>query len=314
MNKLESLSKVTTIVADTGDIESIARLKPQDATTNPSLILKSAKDARYRNLLTAALAKASSFEDAVDRVLVNFGSEILQNVPGRISTEVDARLSFDTEATVAKARRIIELYREKGIAPSRVLIKIAATWEGLKACRILESEGIHCNMTLIFAQVQAEVASASNATLISPFVGRIYDWYKKKAGDAWVEEENAGENDPGVKSVRRIYERLKGCGSKTEIMGASFRNVGQILALAGCDLLTISPALLDQLSSMEGTVYRGLSKPEKTYTAEPILESDYRFLLNQDAMANEKLAEGIRAFVADTEKLEALLSEMAVQG
>ncbi len=251
MTQLDQLASLTTIVADTGDIASIAKIQPQDATTNPSLILKASKDPAYRAFLTEAVENSVSLEDAADRVLVNFGAEILKYVKGRVSTEVDARLSFDVEKTIVKARRLIELYQEKGIDKERVLIKIAATWEGVQAARVLEKEGIHCNLTLIFSVAQAEIAANAGVTLISPFVGRIYDWFKKKAGADWNEEANAGENDPGVQSVRKIFERLKGLGAKTQIMGASFRNKGQIVALAGCDLLTISPKLIEELSNSE---------------------------------------------------------------
>lgn len=242
MTQLDQLASLTTIVADTGDIASIAQIQPQDATTNPSLILKASKEPAYQAFLTEAVENSVSLEDAADRVLVNFGAEILKHVKGRVSTEVDARLSFDVEKTNAKARRLIELYEEKGIDKERVLIKIAATWEGVQAARVLEKEGIHCNLTLIFSVAQAEIAANAGVTLISPFVGRIYDWFKKKAGADWNEEANAGENDPGVQSVRKIFERLKGLGAKTQIMGASFRNKGQIVALAGCDLLTFPEA------------------------------------------------------------------------
>ncbi len=309
MNQLKALSQYTTIVADTGDIDSIASIKPQDATTNPSLILKAAGLPNYRPLVLKALADSQSIEEASDRVLVNFGCEILKHIPGRVSTEVDARLSFDTEKTLEKARRIISYYEEAGVDRSRVLIKIAATWEGAQAAKVLEAEGIHCNMTLIFSVVQAEIASLAGATLISPFVGRIYDWYKKDLGSDWDEEKYAGDNDPGVKSVKLIYQRLKGVGSKTEIMGASFRNKGEILALAGCDLLTISPALIKELESSEDPVPQKVSiESVQPLKKESISEADYRFVMCSNKMASEKLYEGIRAFVTDTMKLKELLT------
>jgi transaldolase len=302
---LEGLKRHTVIVADTGDIEAIARLRPRDATTNPSLILNAANKAAYQPLIRAAVAgaKGEVGADVLDRVLVAFGLEILRRIDGRVSTEVDARLSFDTAATIRKARQIIALYDRQGIRRDRVLIKIAATWEGIRAAEILETEGIHCNMTLLFALTQALACAAAGATLISPFVGRIYDWYKKSAGGAWDEAANAGPDDPGVRSVHAIHAQLKGAGYKTEIMGASFRNVGQILALAGCDLLTISPELLDQLSSTPGDVPRVLGGVDSV-ARETIGESRFRRELNDNAMATEKLAEGIRTFTADAVKME----------
>lgn len=313
MTELESLAQSTIIVADTGDIESIARLQPRDATTNPSLILKAASDPKYRELVVKAKTDSHSTDEACDRVLVAFGSEILKYIPGRVSTEVDARYSFDSTATINKARRIISLYEEAGFDRERILIKIAATWEGTEACRVLQQEGIHCNMTLIFSLAQALQSSDAKATLISPFVGRVYDWYKKQAGSQWVEEENSGLNDPGVKAVHLIYERLKGSGSKTEVMGASFRNKKQILALTGCDLLTISPKLLDELSSSEGHVQRQLD-PSKVqqYRPESFTEPNFRFVINDDQMANEKLSEGIRLFVKDTFRLQTLLETLQI--
>lgn len=311
MNQLEQLSSMTTIVADTGDIASIAKIKPQDATTNPSLILKASKDQAYGHLLSQAVENSVSLEDAADRVLVNFGTEILKHVKGRVSTEVDARLSFDTEKTIAKARRLIELYKENGISKEQVLIKIAATWEGVRAAEVLEKEGIHCNLTLIFSVAQAEIAANAGVTLISPFVGRIYDWYKNKAGKDWVEADNAGDNDPGVKSVRRIFERLKGLGSKTQIMGASFRNKGQITALAGCDLLTISPKLIGELNGADEKLEQKLWVEKVTpIQAEPLTESQWRFAMCEDEMASYKLDEGIRAFVKDTLALKEILRQM----
>lgn len=311
MSQLQQLSSLTTIVADTGDIASIARIQPQDATTNPSLILKAAKDPAYEALLFSAVENSVSLEDAADRVLVNFGTEILKHVKGRVSTEVDARLSFDTEKTIAKAKRLIDLYQMKSISKERVLIKIAATWEGVQAARVLEKEGIHCNLTLIFSVAQAEIAANANVTLISPFVGRIYDWYKKKAGADWNEQANSGANDPGVKSVRNIFARLKGLGSKTQVMGASFRNKGQILALAGCDLLTISPALISELSECSDIVEPQLRVEDITpITAVDLSEADWRFAMCEDEMASYKLDEGIRAFVKDTLALKEKLRLM----
>ncbi|MCS7101017.1 MAG: transaldolase [Burkholderiaceae bacterium] len=304
---LEALSRHTAIVADTGDIDAVARWRPQDATTNPTLILRAAATDRYRPLLRAAAERGGPVEERLDRLLVSFGVEILRRIPGRVSTEVDARLSFDTQGTVRRARRLIALYEEQGVARERVLIKIASTWEGVRAAEVLEAEGIRCNMTLLFSVVQAEAAAAAGATLISPFVGRIYDWHKRAAGSTWDEAAHAGANDPGVRSVREIYARLKGAGYRTQIMGASFRNVGQILALAGCDLLTVSPELLQQLASTHGEVARALPLPTPA-PLEPPTETQFRWRLNEDAMASEKLAEGIRLFAADTRRLEAHLS------
>ena len=329
MTQLDQLASLTTIVADTGDIASIAQIQPQDATTNPSLILKASKEPAYQAFLTEAVENSVSLEDAADRVLVNFGAEILKHVKGRVSTEVDARLSFDVEKTNAKARRLIELYEEKGIDKARrlielyeekgidkerVLIKIAATWEGVQAARVLEKEGIHCNLTLIFSVAQAEIAANAGVTLISPFVGRIYDWFKKKAGADWNEEANAGENDPGVQSVRKIFERLKGLGAKTQIMGASFRNKGQIVALAGCDLLTISPKLIEELSKAEEKFEQKLDVAKVTpIRAEPLTEAQWRFAMCEDEMASYKLDEGIRAFVKDTLTLKETLRQMRTE-
>lgn len=310
MTQLDQLASLTTIVADTGDIASIAKIQPQDATTNPSLILKASKDPAYRAFLTEAVENSVSLEDAADRVLVNFGAEILN----RVSTEVDARLSFDVEKTIVKARRLIELYQEKGIDKERVLIKIAATWEGVQAARVLEKEGIHCNLTLIFSVAQAEIAANAGVTLISPFVGRIYDWFKKKAGADWDEEANAGENDPGVQSVRKIFERLKGLGAKTQIMGASFRNKGQIVALAGCDLLTISPKLIEELSNSEEKFEKKLDVAKVSpIRAEPLTEAQWRFAMCEEEMASYKLDEGIRAFVKDTLTLKETLRQMRTE-
>lgn len=311
---LDALRQHTVIVADTGDLAAIARLKPRDATTNPSLILKAAQKAEYAPLIDAALVSArADAPDAplaaqLDHVLVAFGREILQRIDGRVSTEVDARLSFDTRATLEKARRIVALYCGHGVDSARVLIKIASTWEGIRAAEVLEREGIHCNMTLLFSVAQAQACADAGATLISPFVGRIYDWAKARAGSQWDEAAMAGANDPGVRSVAAIYQRLKSGRYATEIMGASFRNVGQITALAGCDLLTISPELLDQLAATPGTLVRALPADVAAAPRQPLSEVAFRTELNDDAMASDKLAEGIRLFTADTLKLEQLLA------
>ena len=306
---LEGLKRHTTIVADTGDVAAIERLRPRDATTNPSLILKAAQQPQYRELLVEAARRAQDEapNQRLDHVLVAFGARILHLIEGRVSTEVDARLSFDTRATVEKARRLVDLYARQGVDPRRVLIKIAATWEGVRAAELLEREAIHCNITLLFSRAQALAAAQAGATLISPFVGRIYDWHKKAAGPAWDEMAMQGANDPGVRSVEVIYSSLKGAGYATEIMGASFRNIAQVLALAGCDLLTISPELLDELAAREGEVERRLSPPDAGRTEAPLVEAQFRSALNDDAMATEKLAEGIRVFTADTQRLEALM-------
>jgi transaldolase len=312
-NTLEALKKWTTIVADTGELAAIERLRPRDATTNPSLILKAAQKPEYRPLLTETLKehRGEAPGAQLDRVLVAFGRRILQLIDGRVSTEVDARLSFDTRATIEKARHLIALYEGAGVGRERVLIKIASTWEGIRAAELLEREGIHCNMTLLFALVQAEACAAAGATLISPFVGRIYDWHKKAAGSGWDEAAMSGAQDPGVRSVAAIFDRLKGAGYGTEIMGASFRNTGQILALAGCDLLTISPELLDELASSTTPVERQLD-PARVPRSAPITidEAQFRYRLNEDAMGTEKLAEGIRSFAADAAKLEILLARL----
>ena len=311
MNQLDALKALTTVVADTGDFQQIETFRPQDATTNPSLILKAAQMSAYAPLLNDARAMRAPIDDKVDHLLVRFGCEILQRVPGRVSTEVDARLSFDTAATAARARKIMGLYRAQGVDVQRVLIKIAATWEGIQAAAELEREGIHCNLTLLFSFCQAVACGQAGVQLISPFVGRIYDWYKKAAGPSWVEADMAGPNDPGVQSVRAIYNHYKHFGIATEVMGASFRNVGQITALAGCDLLTISPELLAQLAATEAPLHAALSADEARRMTLPEVthnEASFRLALNHDAMATEKLAEGIRAFCADTVKLEALLA------
>ena len=306
MNQLEQLKQYTTVVADTGDFQSIEAFAPRDATTNPSLILKAVQKPAYQPLLTETLRehKGKSTDEIVDHLLVAFGIKILALIPGRVSTETDARLSFDTEATIAKGRHLITLYEAAGISRERVLIKIASTWEGIRAAQVLEKEGIHCNMTLLFSLPQAVAAADAGATLISPFVGRIYDWYKKATG-----EEYSGDNDPGVQSVSTIYAYYKKFGYPTEIMGASFRNIGQILALAGCDLLTISPELLQQLADHEAPVARRLSAEKAADVTVQRLSFDekaFRFALNDDAMASEKLAEGIRLFCGDAGKLDQL--------
>lgn len=311
-NQLDQLKQFTTVVADTGDFLQISASKPRDATTNPSLILKAVQKPEYAPLLAASVAAChgKSVDDAVDHLLVSFGLKILDIVPGRVSTEIDARLSFDTPAMVARALQTIALYRHHGIHSDRVLIKVAATWEGIQAAAELEHAGIRTNLTLLFAFCQAVACGQAKVQLISPFVGRIYDWYKKTAGTAWVEADNALENDPGVRSVVAIYNYYKKHGIKTEVMGASFRNVGQITALAGCDLLTISPELLAQLAASEAPLARAIA-PENAKTLDiPAIsydEASFRLALNADAMATEKLAEGIRAFCADTVKLEQLI-------
>ncbi|MBN9372233.1 transaldolase [Hydrogenophaga sp. YM1] len=312
MNQLDALKQFTTVVADTGDFRQLAAYAPRDATTNPSLVLKAVQKPEYAPLLAEAIARhgAADKVELMNRLLVRFGVEILQLIPGRVSTEVDARLSFDTAATLERARRLIALYRAEGVDSERVLIKIAATWEGIRAAEQLEREGIHTNLTLLFSFPQAVACGQAGVRLISPFVGRIYDWYKKQAGAQWDEAANAGANDPGVRSVRRIFEFYKRHGVATEVMGASFRNVGQITALAGCDLLTISPELLAQLAASEAPLSRALdAEAAKRLDIAPVRydEAGFRYALNEDAMATEKLAEGIRAFAADTVKLEALM-------
>ncbi len=313
MNQLDQLKSLTTVVADTGNFLQLAQFAPRDATTNPSLILKAVQSADYAPLLkdTVAAHQGKSLDEIVDQVLVRFGLEILKVVPGRVSTEVDARLSFDRAATVARARRIMALYEAAGIGRERVLIKIAATWEGIQAAAELEREGIHCNLTLLFSFCQAVACGAAGIQLISPFVGRIYDWYKKSAGAAWDEAAQAGANDPGVKSVAQIYNYFKKHGIQTEVMGASFRNVGQIQALAGCDLLTISPDLLSQLQALEAPLPRALDAEAARaadIAAVSYDEAGFRFALNQDAMATEKLAEGIRLFAIDSAKLDQMIA------
>ena len=308
MNTLDQLKQFTTVVADSGDFNSMRAYAPRDATTNPSLILKAVQQDTYKPLFseTVAAHQGKTADFIADRVLVRFGLEILKIVPGRVSTEVDARLSFDTKATIAKAHDLIALYEAAGISRNRVLIKIAATWEGIAAATVLEKEGIHCNLTLLFSPIQAAACAEGNITLISPFVGRIMDWYKKRDG-----RDFAPEDDPGVQSVRYIYSYFKHYGYKTEVMGASFRNVGDILALAGCDLLTISPDLLNQLQGMNEPVVRKLIPVEKAAIAPiklDVSEPAFRYAFNGDAMATEKLAEGIRAFALDSGKLEGLIA------
>ena len=306
-NHLTNLSKFTTIVADTGDFAAINEFQPQDATTNPSLILKAASQPEYQHLVDQAIKDNSGLEAIMDGVLINFGLEILKVVPGRVSTEVDARLSFDTEGTVAKAKELIARYEAAGTDRSRVLIKIASTWEGIKAAEILEKEGIHCNLTLLFAISQAVACAEAGAQLISPFVGRIYDWYKSSTGIDYK-----GAEDPGVQSVTKIFNYYKKYGYKTEVMGASFRNTSQITELAGCDLLTISPGLLDELKNTEGELEQKLSaESAQNCPCEKISldEKAFRFDFNEDAMATEKTAQGIRAFAADIVKLENLIKE-----
>ncbi|MDP3886468.1 transaldolase [Hydrogenophaga sp.] len=312
MNQLDALKQLTTVVADTGDFNQIAAFSPRDATTNPSLILKAVQKPDYAHLLKEAVAKygAHGPDEVMNRLLVSFGGEILKHIPGRVSTEVDARLSFDTEATVTRARRIIDLYQGEGVHIDRVLIKIASTWEGIQAAARLERDGIHTNLTLLFSFAQAVACGQAKVQLISPFVGRIYDWYKKNAGASWDEAAMAGANDPGVKSVRAIYNFYKRHGIATEVMGASFRNVGQITALAGCDLLTISPELLAQLAASEAPLPKVLDAEAAKAMDIPFVvydEAGFRFAMNEDAMATEKLAEGIRAFVVDTIKLEGMM-------
>ncbi len=310
MNLLESLKRHTIVVADTGDIEAINQYKPQDATTNPSLIYQAAQKPEYAELLDDAIQyalkapgdRAARREAGMDKLMVNFGCEILKIVPGRVSTEVDAGLSFDTKGTLSKAHRLIALYEEAGIGHERVLIKIASTWEGIRAAAELEREGIHCNLTLLFSFAQAVACAEAGVTLISPFVGRIYDWYRKERG-----AEIPADEDPGVASVTRIYNYFKKFGYQTQVMGASFRKVDQIVRLAGCDLLTISPDLLAQMEKTQGEVTRRLTIEGARAAAEENIHLDektFRWMHNEDAMASDKLSEGIRKFNADTRKLE----------
>jgi transaldolase len=311
MTLLESLKRYTTVVADTGDIEAIAQHRPQDATTNPSLLYHAAQMPAYRRLVEEATEAAYEqggshdrmAEEFIDCLFVLFGCEILKVVPGRVSTEVSASLSFDTAGTLAKARKLISLYEKKGVSRNRILIKIASTWEGIRAAELLESKGIHCNLTLLFSFAQAVACAEAGVTLISPFVGRIYDWYKKEHSGAEI----APDQDPGVASVTRIYNYYKNFGYTTQVMGASFRNVNQIVRLAGCDLLTISPELLNQLEKTEGTIERNLDPVKAQASKEQQLHLDektFRWMHNEDAMATEKLAEGIRKFNSDAYHLE----------
>lgn len=306
-SKLDQLKQFTTVVADTGDLDAIARLKPVDATTNPSLLLKAAALPRYADLLDQAVAgSAGDLGLACDRFGVAVGQEILKVIPGRISTEVDARLSFDTEATLRRAERLVELYDKAGIGRERVLIKIASTWEGIRAAERLERSGIQTNLTLLFNFAQAVACAEAGVFLISPFVGRIYDWYKKAEG-----RDYAGAEDPGVQSVSRIYRYYKAHSYETVVMGASFRNLGQIEALAGCDRLTISPDLLQKLAEDDGQLVRQLSAEGAAEPRQTLDQPAFRWQFNEDAMATEKLAEGIRLFARDQEKLEALLKARA---
>ncbi len=319
MSLLDSLKKSTTVVADTGDIESIARYKPQDATTNPSLLFQAAQQKQYAHLVEQALSeaadaggdKAAQAEAFMDKLFVAFGREILKIVPGRVSTEVDAGLSFDTERTLAKAHRLIALYEEAGVDRNRVLIKIASTWEGIRAAEKLEREGIHCNLTLLFSFAQAVACAEAGVTLISPFVGRIYDWYKKEKGS-----EIPADDDPGVASVTRIYNYFKKYGYKTQVMGASFRKVEQITHLAGCDLLTISPDLLEKLEKADGELTPRLTPALAQKNEDPKIhldEKSFRWLHNTDPMAVDKLSDGIRKFYADARKLEKFAQSMITQ-
>jgi transaldolase len=309
--QLEALSRHSLVVADTGDIEQVARWKPQDATTNPSLLLTAAEDPRYQHLVQSSVREARGDAAlAMDWMFVLFGKEILQHVKGRVSTEVDARLSFDSEKSIRKAHAFISHYEKIGVSRERILIKLASTWEGIRAAAKLEKEGIHCNMTLLFSFAQAAACADAGVTLISPFVGRIYDWHKqaRKVDDIPIED------DPGVQSVRRIYSYYKKYGYQTQVMGASFRKTGQILALAGCDLLTIAPDLLQKLSSSQEPVERKLS-PESAKSADlpkvKLDEAGFRWSHNEDAMATDKLADGIRRFDADARKLEKLITSLA---
>jgi len=314
-NRLEQLKQFTTIVADTSDLESIGEFKPQDATTNPSLVYAAAQQGKYRYLIEEVLAErkdsglagTKQIDDLADYLLVRFGCALLELLPGRVSTETDVRFSFDVQVAIEKARRLIGLYEEKGIDRERVLIKIASTWEGLLAAEQLQREGIKCNMTLLFSLPQAVRAAEANVQLISPFVGRIYDWFK-----AAKKRDYAGAEDPGVQSVQEIYTYYKHFGIETEVMGASFRNVGEILELAGCDLLTISPPLMKELAQSQDRIERKMSPEKAQHTNVPRLELDekkFRYLLNEDAMATEKTAEGIRKFAADIVKLEKFIAK-----
>ena len=314
LNQLEQIKQFTKIVADTGDFESIREFKPQDATTNPSLIYAATQEKQYAHLLDEVIVDqkksgptdAAQIEDIIDHLLVRFGCEFLKIIPGRVSTETDARFSFDVEGAMKKARRVVHLYEEQGIGRERVLIKIASTWEGIMAAEHLQKEGVKCNMTLLFSLVQAVRSAEAKVQLISPFVGRIYDWYK-----AANKRDYSGAEDPGVQSVQEIYTYYKKFGYETEVLGASFRNVGQILELVGCDLLTISPELMKELSESHAPVERKVNREKAESAKIDKLELDekrFRYLLNEDAMATEKTAEGIRKFVADMAKLEKLVT------
>ena len=307
MNKLQQLRDMTVVVADTGELPAIAEYKPQDATTNPSLLLKVAQDSNYAEIIDRAVASANGdLNDAVDSFGVDIGCEILKIIPGRVSTEVDARLSFDTQASVEKAHKLIALYKERGIEKDRILIKIASTWEGIKAAEQLEKEGINCNLTLLFSFAQAVACAEAGVFLISPFVGRILDWHKANGG----QESYSPMEDPGVLSVTRIYNYYKQHDYKTIVMGASFRNVGEIEALAGCDYLTIGPSYLEELRNDEGTLERSLSSDNLGVAQDKLSlnEQTFRWMQNEDAMATEKLAQGIRAFAVDQVKLENLIA------
>jgi len=312
---LDQLKQYTTVVADTGNFQQLGEFKPQDATTNPSLILKAVQNDSYKPLLEKTVKDHASkpMPQIIDQLLIAFGKEILKIVPGRVSTEVDARLSFDIKGSIAKGHELIKLYEDSGIDRKRILIKLASTWEGIRAAEMLQKEGINCNLTLLFSLAQAVACAEAKVTLISPFVGRIYDWYKKSAGADWDAEKMGGANDPGVQSVRTIYAYYKKFGYKTEVMGASFRTVSQITELAGCDLLTISPDLLQKLADSNDKVERKLS-PEAVANQQiskiAVDEPSFRFALNDDAMATEKLSEGIRNFAADAVKLEKLIESL----
>jgi len=315
MNLLTQLKQVTTVVADSGDVDSIKALNPVDATTNPSLILQAANLPQYQNVIDSAIeiagnkntTKKENIDNICDQLIVNFGCEILKIIPGRISSEVDARLSFDTQASIEKGRKLIELYKAAGIKKERVLIKLASTWQGIKAAEQLEKEGIACNLTLLFSMAQAKACAEANVTLISPFVGRILDWYKKTEGKEFI-----GSDDPGVKSVTSIYNYYKSYDYQTVVMGASFRNTSEIIELAGCDLLTIAPNLLNELQQIEGELVTKLSKSnvaaKPRSEVKPLTAESFAWQHNEDAMAVEKLSEGIRNFAVDQAKLEVLIA------
>ncbi|MGO2146954.1 transaldolase [Halomonas sp.] len=304
---LTQLKEMTSVVADTGDLEAIRRFAPQDATTNPSLILQAAQQEQRRAHLATIAKESKDIDDAVDRVAVEIGSEISELVPGYVSTEVSARLSFDRDATIARAHSLIERYAQKGVGPERILIKMASTWEGIQAAQQLEREGIRTNLTLLFGFAQAQACADAGVTLISPFVGRILDWHKSRQPEA----DFNGNNDPGVQSVKQIYSYYKGHNYATIVMGASFRNIGEIISLAGCDRLTISPKLLTELDEQQGELTRQLTPMGASSSAdEPLTQSDFRWAMNEDEMASDKLAEGIRKFMADQRELETLLGTL----